>query len=270
MAKSTYAYIVKHDDGIDKDAECKAAITAIKIVAPAAGYRQVTDQLHEDGKRINHKKVLRIMKELGILSTAYEHQGRKYSSYRGNIGKIAKNKLNRHFYTDRPYQKLTTDVTEVRWGAKTKNERGYFTCIYDMFSGEILGYEIAMKPTVKFTLSALTKAITKIPSNLGYRTLVHSDQGFQYQTKQWQNNLKDNSMIQSMSRKATCLDNAVMESFFHLLKSEAYYHKIINTFEDVCDAISLWIEYYNNRRSKTKLGGKSPVKYRLLATQQTI
>ncbi len=74
------------------------------------------------------------MRELQLLSTAFNKRTRKYNSYRGNVGTVAKNLINRRFFTDCPYQKLVTDVTEVRWGTKTIDERAYFTCIYDLFS----------------------------------------------------------------------------------------------------------------------------------------
>lgn len=269
MAKSTYSYAVSHVAvDSDKDAGLKQTITDFKTKAPAAGYRQVTGQLREMGIVVNHKKVLRLMRELNLLSTAFSKQSRKYNSYKGTVGTIAKNRLNRRFMSDRPYQKLTTDITEIRWGKKTIEERAYFTCIYDLFSGEILSYNISLNPTVTFTTKVLESAINRIPKQLGYRTTIHSDQGFQYQNIRWVQILKRRRIIQSMSRKATCLDNAAMESFFHIMKAEVYYQKELNTLEELTSAISSWIQYYNFSRIKTKLGGKSPVKYRTLTTQK--
>ncbi|UTC10446.1 hypothetical protein A4W79_04005 [Latilactobacillus curvatus] len=120
----------------------------------------------------NHKKVLVLMRELQLLSTAFNKRTRKYNSYRGNVGTVAKNLINRRFFTDRPYQKLVTDVTEVRWGTKTIDERAYFTCIYDLFSGEILSHQVSKHPTVEFTTTVLNRAVKKIPKNLKYRTTV--------------------------------------------------------------------------------------------------
>ncbi|WP_156520035.1 IS3 family transposase [Loigolactobacillus backii] len=269
MAKSTYSYAIKHVPvESDSDAVLKQTITDIKAKATAAGYRQVTGQLRAMGLVVNHKKVLRLMRELGLLSTAYNKQTRKYNSYKGTVGKLAKNRLNRRFMTNRPYQKLTTDITELRWGNKTIGERAYFTCIYDLFSSEILSYEISLNPTVAFTTNVLTMAIDKLPKQLNYRTTIHSDQGFQYQNPRWVRILKQQRIFQSMSRKATCLDNAAMESFFHIMKAEVYDQKQFDTLAELTLAVSNWIQYYNVTRIKTKLGGKSPVKYRVLTTQK--
>lgn len=234
----------------------------------SAGYRTITDQIREQGIIVNHKKIYRLIKALNLLSTAYNKKTRKYDSYKGNVGHIAKNLLHRKFYTNRPYQKLTTDITELRWGNRTVEERAYFTCLYDLFSGEVLSYNISLNPTVDFTVDVLKEGIKQIPTDLSYRTTVHSDQGFQYQNSRWVRTLKGNKIFQSMSRKATCLDNAAMESFFHIMKSEVYYQKQLNTIEEVTSAVSSWIKYYNFTRTKRKLGGKSPVKYRILTTQK--
>lgn len=269
MAKSTYSYAVKHPlNELDKDADIKQAITDIKAHDAAAGYRQVTDQLHDMGMLVNHKKVLKLMRELNLLSTAYAKKTRKYNSYKGTVGAIAKNRLNRRFKTNRPYQKLTTDVTEIRWGNQTVDERAYFTCVYDLCSSEIISFNISLHPTVEFTTAVLEEAIRRIPKSLPYRTTVHSDQGFQYQNVRWRRILKRNRIFQSMSRKATCLDNAAMESFFHIMKAEVYYQKQLNTLEELTSAVSSWIQYYNFSRLKRKLGRKSPVNYRILATQK--
>lgn len=156
MAKSTYSYAIKYrPTENDPDAILKQTITDIKAKATAAGYRQVTDQLRTMGLVVNHKKVLRLMRELNLLSKAYNKQTRKYNSYKGTVGVVAKNRLRRRFMTNRPYQKLTTDITELRWGNKTIKERAYFTCVYDLFSGEVLSHNISLNPTVEFTTDVL-------------------------------------------------------------------------------------------------------------------
>jgi len=113
----------------------------------------------------------------------------------------------------------------------------------------------------------LHEALYALPK-LPYRTTVHSDQGFQYQHQSWVKELKEHHVFQSMSRKATCLDNAAMESFFHLLKCETVHQYDYQSFEEVAQAAVDWISYYNNDRIKEKLGGKSPIKYRLLTTEK--
>ena len=268
MAKSTYEYIISHEPNGSSDQSVKQTIQIIKKNHPAYGYRRVTGELHRMNILVNHKKVLVLMRELQLLSTAFNKRTRKYNSYRGNVGTVAKNLINRRFFTDRPYQKLVTDVTEVRQGTKTIDERAYFTCIYDLFSGEILSHQVSKHPTVEFTTTVLNRAVKKIPKNLKYRTTVHSDQGFQYQHQDWTHILKEHRIFQSMSRKATCLDNAAMESFFHIMKAEAFYQKETDTYETLVSQISVWIDDYNFSRIKTKLGCKSPIEYRIFTTQK--
>ncbi len=155
MAKSTYEYIISHEPNGSSDQSVKQTIQIIKKNHPAYGYRRVTGELHRMNILVNHKKVLVLMRELQLLSTAFNKRTRKYNSYRGNVGTVAKNLINRRFFTDHPYQKLVTDVTEVRWGTKTIDERAYFTCIYDLFSGEILSHQVSKHPTVEFTTTVL-------------------------------------------------------------------------------------------------------------------
>ncbi|GED79868.1 IS150 family transposase [Amylolactobacillus amylotrophicus DSM 20534] len=215
MAKSTYSYAIKYLPTENNPyVILKQTITDLKANVTASGYRQITGQLREMGLVVNNKKVLRLMRELNLLSTVYNKQTRKYNSYKGTVGAVAKNRLKRRFMINRPYQKLTTDITELCWGNKTIEERAYFTCVYDLFSGEVLSHDISLNPTVAFTTDVLTTAINLIPKQLGYRTTVHSDQGFQYQNPRCVRILKQQRLFQSMSRKPTCLDNAAMESFF--------------------------------------------------------
>lgn len=231
------------------------------------GYRRVTLELHNRGIQVNHKKVQKIMQNNGLQSTAYSKKTRKYNSYKGTIGKIAPNRLNRRFKTDRPYQKLTADVTELRWGDGSMAHRAYLEPIYDLFSGEVISFNIDLHPTVAFALKPLKEALEKLPK-LSYRTTVHTDQGFQYQHQQWVRELKEHHVFQSMSRKATCLDNAAMESFFHILKCETVYSHHFETYEELLTAVTEWIHYYNYQRIKEKLGGMSPVRYRVLTTEK--
>jgi len=230
------------------------------------GYRRLTKALQEHGFTVNHKRVLRLMHEHDWLCLAYNRQKRKYNSYKGSVGKIAPNRLNRRFKTDRPYQKLVTDVSEFRYGGMSQSERVYLEPVIDLFSGEVLAFNISDHPTVEFALKPLREALEGLPK-LSYRTTVHTDQGFQYQHKFWQEALKEHRVFQSMSRKATCLDNAAVESFFHIMKVEVMDEHFENK-EDLTQAMTDWINFYNKRRIKTKLDGKSPEKYRELAIQK--
>lgn len=206
------------------------------------------------------------MHEHDWLCQAYNRQKRKYNSYKGTVGKIAPNRFKQRFKTDRPYQKLVADVSEFRYGGMSQRERVYLEPVLDLFSGEILAFNISSHPTVEFAVKPLRKALNKIPKQ-DYRTTVHTDQGFQYQNCAWQEALKEHHVFQSMSRKATCLDNAAMESFFHIMKVEVMSEHFENK-EDLIRAMTDWIDFYNQRRIKVKLDGKSPVKYRELAVQK--
>ena len=225
------------------------------------GYRKVTDELRDLGFVVNHKKVLRIMKENNLLCTKFKHRNRTYKSYKGNVGKTAKNKLNRRFITDRPYQKLLTDVTQFNIN---NGNRLYLSTIFDVCTKEIISYSISKRPTLEFVMESLSKAIKVIP-NLPYRTTIHSDQGWQYQHKTWVQTLKKNRIIQSMSRKGNCLDNSPMENFFGILKQEMFYGESFGSYDELEKEINDYIEYYNLVRKKRKLKSKTPVEYRNLA-----
>lgn len=263
--RSTYYYVCWSNKKVSKDTQLIKAIDKIKQANKDYGYRRVTGELHNQGFTVNHKHVLRLMKQMDCLSRVYNRKVRKYNSYGGVIGKIAPNRLHRRFKTNRPYQKLVSDVSEFRYGKKTTSQRVYFSPVMDLFSGEILSFNISEHATVAFTVKPLREALNKIPKK-AYRTTVHTDQGYQYQNKRWRKVLKQHRVFQSMSRKATCLDNAAMESFFHIMKAEVL-DRSYTTKKSLIASMTQWIYYYNNRRIKNKLKGKSPIQYRKLALQ---
>ncbi|WP_258312990.1 IS3 family transposase [Pediococcus damnosus] len=270
IPRSTYYYTRNHEGRKFNDDQVIQAIDEIRQqdlkYTKKYGYRRITSALHDLGFQINHKRVLRIMQEHAWICHAFNRQTRKYNSYKGLVGRIAPNRLKRRFKTDRPYQKLVADVSEFRYGSMGTNERVYLEPVLDLFSGEILAFNISEHPTVEFAIKPLKEALEGLPA-LNYRTTVHTDQGFQYQHRQWRTLLKEHHAFQSMSRKATCLDNAVMESFFHIMKAEMMDEHFENK-TSLIQAMKDWIDFYNNRRIKTKLNGKPPVKYRELAVQK--
>ncbi|MCM2587611.1 IS3 family transposase [Lactiplantibacillus plantarum] len=271
IPRSTYYYAKEHRGRNLDDSQIIQAIDEIRQQDPKYtrkyGYRRITGALHDAyGFKINHKRVLRIMREQDWLCGAFNRQKRKYNSYKGTVGVIAPNRLKRRFKTDRPYQKLVTDVSEFRYGNQSQNERVYLEPVLDLFNGEVLAFNISDHPTVEFALKPLKEALNRIPV-LDYRTTFHTDQGFQYQHRHWQNTLKEHHVFQSMSRKATCLDNAAMESFFHIMKVEVM-DEHFETKTALIEAMNEWIDFYNHRRIKTKLDGKSPIKYRELTVQK--
>ena len=180
----------------------------------------------------------------------------KYRSYKGQVGKIADNILQRQFEADKPNQKWVTDVTEFKVGS----EKLYLSPIMDLFNGEIIAFQTQRRPMFGLVKDMLKEAVNKLkPSE---KPIVHSDQGWQYQMAHYQRQLSEKGLIQSMSRKGNCLDNASMESFFGILKSECFYGEEFKTVDDLEQTVKEYIHYYNHERIKVKLKGLSPVEYR--------
>lgn len=192
------------------------------------------------------------MKELKIYG---KQRKSKYKSYRGEVGKVATNILNREFNTTTPYTKLTTDVTEF----SVCNEKIYLSPVLDMFNNEILSYSISTSPNFTQTREMLQGLYSILPNNS--KPLLHSDQGWQYQMKEYQRSLKEHNITQSMSRKGNCLDNSVMENFFGRLKVEMYYGEKYESVNAFIQKLHEYIYYYNNKRISLKLK-MSPVQYR--------
>ncbi len=239
----------------DKYAGIKEEITQIYHENQGRyGYRRITLELHNRGYQINHKTVQRLMKVLGLKCMV---RVKKYRSYKGQIGKIAPNLIQRDFKANKPNQKWTTDITEFSlFGTKL-----YLSPILDMFNSEIISYNISEHPVLNQVLDMLDKAFLKIPDNTNL--IFHSDQGWQYQHKQYQRRLQQKGIRQSMSRKGNCLENSVMENFFGLLKSELLYLREFSSIEEFRIELERYIDYYNNKRIKCKLKGLSPVQYRI-------
>lgn len=261
LPRSTYYYYVSRAKEPDKYAGIKEKITQIYHENQGRyGYRRITLELHNRGCQINHKTVQRLMKLLGLKCMV---RIKKYRSYKGQIGKIAPNLIQRDFKADGPNKKWTTDITEFSlFGTKL-----YLSPILDMYNGEIISYNISEHPVLNQVMDMLDKAFLKIPDDTNL--IFHSDQGWQYQHKQYQKRLQQKGIRQSMSRKGNCLDNSVMENFFGLLKSELLYLREFHSMEEFRIELERYIDYYNNKRIKCKLKGLSPVQYRLRSSLVT-
>ncbi|NLR83062.1 IS3 family transposase [Chitinophaga eiseniae] len=257
MARSTFYYCLKQLKQVDKWAPLRAKIKLIYHQHKGRyGYRRIALAMRQQGQIINHKTILRIMNECGLKSLV---KIKKYKSYRGEQGKVAPNFLQRNFYSAKPNKKWVTDVTEFSVGGK----KLYLSPIMDLYNGEIVSYSLSERPTSNLTMKMLQKALTKLPEKS--KLILHSDQGWQYQMAAWQQILKKRKIKQSMSRKGNCLDNAAMENFFSILKSELFYLKKFNSILALKRDIIKYIYYYNNYRIKLKLNGLSPVQYRTKA-----
>jgi len=252
---STYYYMIKQRNLPDSDASLKEEITSIFNEHKGRyGYRRIRDELQNRGKKINHKKVQRIMNLLGLKSVI---RMKKYKSFKGSVGKVAPNLLNREFTADQPNKKWVTDITQFQ----LFGEKLYLSPILDLFNGEIITYTLSSRPTYSLVSEMLERAFQRLPKEHS-GLMMHSDQGWHYQMKQYQNSLTNRGIIQSMSRKGNCHDNAVIESFFGTLKSEFLYLEKFENVEQFQKELAKYIHYYNNKRIKNKLNGLSPVQYR--------
>ena len=254
LPRATYYYQVQQQAAPDKYGKAKEEIEAIYHENKGRyGYRRITAELQRRGFGLNHKTVQRLMKELGLVCHV---RMKKYHSYKGEVGKIAPNLLKRDFEAAVPNRKWVTDVTEFSlFGQKL-----YLSPVLDLCSRDIVSYSISGKPVLSMVTDMLDKAFAKIPD--GTNLILHSDQGWQYQHKQYQRMLQKKGIRQSMSRKGNCLDNAVIENFFGLLKSELLYLQSFESMEHFKRELIDYLVYYNNRRSKAKLKGLPPAIHR--------
>lgn len=217
------------------------------------GYRRVTMALRRQGVVANHKLVMRLMKEEGLTSKV---RMKKYRSYRGDVGKVAPDLLQRDFHAAMPAEKWVTDVTEF----SLHGQKLYLSPVLDLFNGEIVSHALSDRPSLQPVMDMLRTAFDSLPDRA--KLIFHSDQGWQYQHKEFQRLLKKKGVQQSMSRKGNCLDNSAMESFFAVLKSELLYLKTFDSMEQFRSELIEYLSYYNNKRMKLKLKGMSPVEYR--------
>lgn len=209
--------------------------------------------MHNRGYVINHKTVSKLMNEIGICCKV---RMKKYRSYKGEQGKIAPNLLNRNFHSNKPLYKLVTDVTEF----SLFGQKRYLSPVLDLFNGEIVCYTLYKHPVLDMVIEMERDLVRH--KGIAEGAILHSDQGWQYQHKSYQQILTDNGIRQSMSRKGNCLDNSVMENFFGLLKSELLYLRDFKSIEEFEKELHQYISYYNKVRIKSRLCGKSPIQYR--------
>ena len=257
LSRSTYYYEIGKTDKIqERNADITSKIESIfQEHKGRYGVRRVCQELAWRGFPVNHKRVQRIMHRLGL---AGKRPKEKYHSYRGEVGKVADNIINRDFSTDRPLQKWTTDVTQftLSWG------KCYLSPILDMNTNEVISYDLSLSPNMEQIKDMLHKAFERFSDVEGL--IMHSDQGWQYQHATYRSELQKHKIIQSMSRKGNCYDNCIMETFFGRLKNEMFYgyEKEYSSFKVFSKAIADYIDYYNNRRIQAKTKWMPPVKFR--------
>ncbi|ESQ84596.1 integrase [Asticcacaulis sp. AC460] len=254
LARSTFYYQQKALLVGDKHARTRVSIqTVYDCHKGRYGYRRITAVLKHLGTIVNHKTVQRLMGQMGLKSLV---RAKKYKSYKGAIGRTVPDLLQRQFDAPGINQKWVTDVTEF----KVAGEKLYLSPVMDLYNREIIAFETARHPVFKLVGNMLDMALKKLGKD--EKPTIHSDQGWHYQMPEYQRKLEKSQVVQSMSRKGNCIDNAAMESFFAVLKSEFFYLEKFDSFEALQDGIKTYIHYYNHDRIKLKLKGLSPVQYR--------
>ncbi|WP_459872817.1 IS3 family transposase [Halomonas shantousis] len=257
LPRSTFYFRIKGQDAVDRYASLKARIQATyERHQGRYGYRRITAVLRQAGETINHKTVQRLMQQLGLKSLV---RPKRYRAYRGSVGRVAPNVLDRQFQAPGPNQKWVTDITEFN----IDGQKLYLSPIMDLYNGEIVAYQTGRRPDLSLVKRMLHQAFGRLKNS--DRPLLHSDQGWHYQHPAYRALVAGQALTQSMSRKGNCLDNAAMESFFGTLKAEYFHLSRFDTVEQLQQGLDRYIHYYNHERIKMKLKGLSPVQYRTQA-----
>ncbi|HFJ9273969.1 IS3-like element ISBth8 family transposase [Bacillus cereus] len=229
----------------------KEHILSIHRQHPYYGYKRMTRALAREGMVMNHKRVRRLMRELGIQSIIRK----KRPFYERKTSVVFKNHLNREFQAEKQNQKFVTDITYVRIG----EQFAYLSAVLDLYNNEIVAWKLSSRNDLDLVLTTLRQLEGK---SLTTKPLFHSDQGFQYTSKSYAKQLEKLGFVGSHSRRGNCFDNACIESFFSHLKTEKLYLVCPKTYEMAYRAIQEYIQFYNTERFQEKLHGLSPIEYR--------
>ncbi|WP_180251406.1 IS3 family transposase [Enterobacter hormaechei] len=217
------------------------------------GYRKIHLDLRDSGQQCGVNRVWRLMKRVGIKAQVGYRSPR---ARKGEASIVSPNRLQRQFNPDAPDERWVTDITYIR----THEGWLYLAVVVDLFSRKIIGWSMQSRMTKDIVLNALLMAVWR--HNPEKQVLVHSDQGSQYTSHEWQSFLKSHGLEGSMSRRGNCHDNAVAESFFQLLKRERIKKKIYGTREEARSDIFDYIEmFYNSKRRHGSSEQMSPTEY---------
>ncbi|EPB5149945.1 IS3 family transposase, partial [Morganella morganii] len=217
------------------------------------GYRKIHLDLRDSGQQCGVNRVWRLMKRVGIKAQVGYRSPR---ARKGEASIVSPNRLQRQFNPDAPDERWVTDITYIR----THEGWLYLAVVVDLFSRKIIGWSMQSRMTKDIVLNALLMAVWR--RNPQKQVLVHSDQGSQYTSHEWQSFLKSHGLEGSMSRRGNCHDNAVAESFFQLLKRERIKKKIYGTREEARSDIFDYIEmFYNSKRRHGSSDQMSPTEY---------
>ncbi|HHG0781381.1 TPA: IS3 family transposase [Klebsiella pneumoniae] len=217
------------------------------------GYRKIHLDLRDSGQQCGVNRVWRLMKRVGIKAQVGYRSPR---ARKGEASIVSPNRLQRQFNPDAPDERWVTDITYIR----THEGWLYLAVVVDLFSRKIIGWSMQSRMTKDIVLNALLMAVWR--RNPQKQVLVHSDQGSQYVSHEWQSFLKSHGLEGSMSRRGNCHDNAVAESFFQLLKRERIKKKVYGTREEARSDIFDYIEmFYNSKRRHGSSDQMSPTEY---------
>lgn len=217
------------------------------------GYRKIHLDLRDSGQQCGVNRVWRLMKRVGIKAQVGYRSPR---ARKGEASIVSPNRLQRQFNPDAPDERWVTDITYIR----THEGWLYLAVVVDLFSRKIIGWSMQSRMTKDIVLNALLMAVWR--RNPQKQVLVHSDQGSQYTSHEWQSFLKSHGLEGSMSRRGNCHDNAVAESFFQLLKRERIKKKIYGTREEARSDIFDYIEmFYNSKRRHGSSDQMPPTEY---------
>ncbi|EMR7501356.1 IS3 family transposase [Salmonella enterica] len=217
------------------------------------GYRKIHLDLRDSGQQCGVNRVWRLMKRVGIKAQVGYRSPR---ARKGEVSIVSPNRLQRQFNPDAPDERWVTDITYIR----THEGWLYLAVVADLFSRKIIGWSMQSRMTKDIVLNTLLMAVWR--RNPQKQVLVHSDQGSQYTSHEWQSFLKSHGLEGSMSRRGNCHDNAVAESFFQLLKRERIKKKIYGTREEARSDIFDYIEmFYNSKRRHGSSDQMSPTEY---------
>lgn len=260
LARSTYFYHQARMSRPDPQAELKDAIReAFEQARGRYGHRRIHTVLVRQGWVVAKKTVLALMRQLRLRCKVRKR--RLYNSYKGLLGKVAPNVLERDFTAELPGQKWVTDVTEFN----LPDGRLYLSPVIDLFDRSVIAFTTGPSPTLDLTNDSLQAALKTRQG--GQDLIVHSDQGMNYQHRSWGRLLANAGATQSMSRKGNCLDNAMVENFFGHLKTELFHGENFRNRDELVHEIHEYIHWYNHERISTTLKGLSPVQYRTQTLQ---
>lgn len=266
ISRSAYYHWLKHpkSESERKNEQIADLIKEIHRFHPDMGYRRIRDELAVNYEMpFNDKRIQRICRKIGVQSSI-KWRPKSCTKADRNPAHIAKNYLHREFHADRPNEKWLTDVTEFKYYTGIEVHKIYLSAILDLCGRRIVAFKISSHNDNALVMDTFDEAVSSEPDA---HPLFHSDRGFQYTSPAFYNRLKKHQMKQSMSRVAHCIDNGPMEGFWGILKREMYYGRRFTDREELIQAISNYIDYYNKRRLQRKLHVMTPMEFYELALQ---